>query len=282
MYPAGVPSLATRFIKTRSGVRVRVVESGSETGPPVLLLPGWGASIYLYRKNIAALVDAGLRAIAVDLQGQGLSDKPVDPAAYTLPRMTAHAMEIMDALAIDRARIVGQSMAGKIAAQLALERPERVERLALISAVGIGRIPGAALLALLPLRAMDHLPAAPARWVFWAVLRRAYGSVARPTARDVDEYYAAAGDPNFVRALFLLLREFDWRPIPLETIATLAMRLLIVAGSDDRVVTPDRVPRVAECVPGARSLVVAGAGHVPNEEAPDAVNRALVDFLAAP
>ncbi len=280
MYPAGHPGLTTRFIRTRSGIRVRVVECGAPGAPPVVLLSGWGASVYLYRKNLPALADAGLRAIAADLKGQGLSDKPADRAEYTGPRMTAHALEILDALELPRARLVGQSMAGKIAAQVALDAPERVERLALIAAVGVGKVPGSSLLALLPLKAIDLLPAAPARWVFRAVLRRAYGSLAQPTARDVDEYYAATSDPNFIRALFLLLREFDWRPFTMEELARLAMPVLIIAGTQDRVVTPDRAERVAATLPDGRSLVIPRAGHVPNEEAPETVNRALVEFLS--
>ena len=280
MYPAGVPGLSTRFIRTRSGIRVRVVECGAAGAPPVLLLSGWGASVYLYRKNLPALANAGLRGIAVDLKGQGLSDKPNDPDEYTFPRMTAHALEILDALELTRVRLVGQSMAGKIAAQIALEAPERVDRLALIAAVGVGAVPGASLLALLPLKAMNWLPSAPARWVFRAVLRRAYGSLAHPTARDVEEYYAATGDPNFVRVLFLLLREFDWRPFSLDALARIAMPVLIVAGTLDRVVTPDRAARVAAQLPDGRALVISLAGHVPNEEAPQTVNRALVEFFS--
>jgi len=280
MYPAGVAGVTSRFIRTRSGTGVRVVECGDPDAPPVVLLSGWGGCVYLYRKNLPALAAAGLRAIAVDLEGQGLSDKPADPAEYTSERMTAHALEILDALGLARVRLVGQSMAGKIAANVALAAPERVERLVLIGAVGIGRVPGSAMLAHLPLRTLDLLEPVTARWTFWVVLRRAYGSLARPTEHDVDEYYAPTVDPNFVRALFLLLREFDWRLLTPEELARLTMPVLVIAGTEDHVVTPDRVDRCVARMPDARALVIPQAGHVPNEEASETVNRALTDFLA--
>ena len=280
IYPAGIAGISSRFIRTQAGLRVRVIECGAEDAPPVVLLSGWGGSVYMYRKNLPALAEAGLRAIAVDLKGQGLSDKPADPAEYTGASMTAHAIEILDALALTRVRLVGQSMAGKISARVALEAPHRVERLVLIGAVGIGRVPLSATLSHLPDRALELALPFTSRWTFRAVLHRASGSLAEPTERDVEEYYAATRDPNFVRALFLLLKNFDWRLLTPEELAAFAMPVLVIAGTEDHLVTPDRVLRCVERMPDGRSLIVPKAGHVPNEEAPETVNRALVEFLA--
>lgn len=280
MYPAGVPGVSARFIRTRSGLGVRVVECGDAGAPPVVLLSGWGGNVYLYRKNLPALAAAGLRAIAVDLKGQGLSDKPADPREYTTERMTAHGLEILDALELPRTRLVGQSMAGKIAANMALAAPERVERLVLIGAVGIGRVPGSAMLAHLPLKSLDLLAPMTSRWTFRAVLHRAYGSLVAPTARDVEEYYAPTRDPGFVRALFLLLREFDWRLLTPDELGRLTMPVLVIAGSEDHVVTPDRAERCVARMADGRGLMIPKAGHIPNEEASETVNHALTEFLA--
>ena len=279
MYPAGVAGLSQRKITLASGLKVRVVEGGPEEGPPVVLLSGWGGCVYMYRKNLPALAEAGLRVIAVDLKGQGLSDKPEDPAEYTSEKMTAHALEILDALKLKRVRLVGQSMAGKIAADVALAAPERVERLVLIGAVGVGRVRGLTKFGLMPLRTLDLIEPITARWTFWAFLHRAYGKLAKPTAEDVEEYYAATADPAFIRALFLLLRGFDWALLTPDELARLTMPVLLVVGSEDKVVDPTRVDRVAARLKDARTLIVLGAGHVPNEEASEEVNRALVDFL---
>ena len=96
----------------------------------------------------------------------------------------------------------------------------------------------------------------------------------------MDEYYAPTVDPNFVRALFLLLKEFDWRLLTPEELARLTMPVLVIAGTEDHVVTPNRVDRCVARMPDARALVIPQAGHVPNEEASETVNRALTDFLA--
>jgi pimeloyl-ACP methyl ester carboxylesterase len=280
VFPAGVAGLSARFLTLRSGLRVRVVECGAADAPPVVLLSGWGGSVYLYRKNLAPLADAGLRAIAVDLKGQGLSDKPADPAEYTTASMTAHALEILDALGLARTRLVGQSMAGGIAARVALAAPERVERLVAIGAVGFGPVPLSVPLRPLPNGVLAFLSPVTPRWTFWVALRRAYGSLARPTARDVEEYYAPTSDPNFIKALFLLLHEFNWRLLTPEECARLRLPVLLIFGTEDHVVLPTHAERLAARLPDARLVMVPGAGHVTNEEAPDVVNRALVKFLA--
>jgi len=280
MYPAGIAGVSSRILTLRSGLHVRVVESGPASGPPVVLLSGWGGNAYLYRHNLPALAKAGHRAIAVDMKGQGLSDKPDDGDSYRTGAMTAHALDILDALGLARCGLVGQSMAGKIAANVALATPERVEKLCLIDAVGIGTVPGSVLLSYLPLRALDLVAPVTSRLTFWLVLKRAYGSIAHPTARDIEEYYAPTADPNFVRALFLLLREFDWRLLTKEELTRLTMPVLIIAGAEDHVVRPGRAERVAASLAHGTALVVPGAGHIPNEEAPEAVNAALVSFFA--
>ena len=262
-----------------SGLRVRVVESGAAGAPPVVLFSGWGGSVYTFRKNLPALAGAGFRAIAVDLKGHGLSDKPRDPAAYTAEAMTAHAIEILDALGLPQVRLVGQSMAGAIATRVALAAPDRVSALALIGAVGFGRAPTATIFGRLPLRAIDWIEPAASRWTFAAVLRHAYGSLDRPTAADVEQYYAPTSDPNHIRALFLLLREFDWRLFTPEECARLRVPMLIIFGAEDRMVSPRHAERLGERLRDARILMVPRAGHVVNEEAPDLVNQALVEFL---
>ena len=76
MFPAFAPHIAVRTVALRSGVRVRVAESGPSDGRPVVMLHGWGASLYMFRHALDRFPRAGIRAIAVDLRGYGLSDKP--------------------------------------------------------------------------------------------------------------------------------------------------------------------------------------------------------------
>lgn len=279
LYPAGVPGITVRWLSLPSGVRVRVAVAGPKEGPPVVMLAGWGGSLYMYRLNILPLAEAGYRVFAVDLKGQGLSDKPDDAAEYTLHSLTAHLLEVLDALGVRRAALVAQSMAGSLAVRLAIAYPHRVSRLALVSPVGFGRVP---LIGPLSRAAGAFAPIAPylaKRWTFKRAVRYAYGSRGRASARDVDEYWAPSSDPAFVRSLFYLLRQMPWGLLKEEDLRRIRCPVLLFFGTDDRVVLPRDCERLAAVVPDARVVMVPGGGHAALECAPDVVNPALAAFL---
>jgi pimeloyl-ACP methyl ester carboxylesterase len=280
LYPAGEPGIELRWHRLRSGLRVRAAHAGPEDGPPVLLMAGWGASLYMYRRNIPALATAGFRVAAVDLKGQGLSDKPRDGREYTLESLVAHVVEVLDAVGMTRAALVAQSMAGAVATRVAIERPHRVARLALVSPVGFGRVTMVRALSRLAGVFAPMAPYLATRRVFRHAVDFAWGSRgARATDRDVDEYWAPSADPMFVRSLFLLLRHMDWRTLDAATLARIRCPLLVIFGTDDRVVSPDDVERIVSRVPDARTLLIPGAGHAALECAPEIVNPALAAFL---
>lgn len=284
-YPAGFEGVTARFVKVRSGIRVRVVESWPECGKggsdSVVFLAGWGCSAYTFRKNIRPLAVRGMHVVAVELMGQGESDKPTEPEAYTLQSLTSHTLEILDALGLERVSLVGHSLGGLVAAHVALAASARVEKLALIDSVGYGRVKLVRLARSLPLSWGSFIPrVAGRRWVFALALRYAYGSLGMPTARDVDEYFAPARDPAFVRSLWSLLHEVDWKLLTPDELRALTMPLLVIFGGEDRLVSPRDAGRLAGEAPDARAVLIPGAGHASAEEAPDSVNAALVDFLA--
>ena len=280
IFPAGIAGITQRMVALPDGTRVHVLESGPADGEPVLLLSGWGGSAYLYRHNIAPLARTGLRVIAPELRGHGLSDKPVDAHVYGTPAMIAHAIAVMDSLGVHRAALVGQSMAGRIALGIALEQPARVSKLALISAVGTGPVHGSSLLAFIPSGAYHLVEPLVSRLVFRLVLDRAYGRAGRASRRDLEEYYAQTADPNYLRAVWSLLREFDWRALPDADFEKLRMPVLFMTGERDHVIGHERLEMLAKRMRDARVVIVPRAGHLVNEEAPEPSNRALVDFLA--
>src|SRR5260370_10325278 len=107
------------------GLRIRCLEEGG--GPPVLLLHGasLGSSADVWTGNLPGLAAYGLRVIACDQPGFGLSDNPTDPSvAYR----TRFVLAFMDALHLPKAHLVGHSQSGRIAVSLALEHGERVSR----------------------------------------------------------------------------------------------------------------------------------------------------------
>ncbi len=107
----------------------------------MILLPGWAASAFTFRYQLPALAAAGYRAVSVDLKGLGFSDKPTRRGQYTLDAMMQHVEEVVSVVAPRPAVIVGQSMAGALALELALSRPTAVTAVVLVSPVGIGVVP---------------------------------------------------------------------------------------------------------------------------------------------
>ncbi len=279
LYPAGVPGVTTKFITLATGVRVRVVETGPHDGRPVVLLHGWGASVFMYRDGIALLPGYGLRVIAVDLRGFGLSDRPFARGAYTLDAYVADVDALLDALSLPAASLAGQSMGGGLALHYALRRPERVQRLVLINPTGLVPAPYLAPLKLPPrslVRAFGRRLAP--RWLFRSVLRHlAYCDTARLTPRVVDEYWSPSQLTGYVNAAICTFKEFDWRPIPAESVARLAVPSVVILGTEDRLIR--NAHGSAEKLPGARVYEVSG-GHCVHEEQPEQVYAMIGVFLA--
>jgi pimeloyl-ACP methyl ester carboxylesterase len=281
--PTCAPDLATRYLSLRSRLSVRTVESGPSDGPPVLLLPGWASSVYEYRHTLPALAAAGYRVIAADLKGHGLSDKPALPTEYTLDAMREHVIEILDALELHRVHLVGHSLGGAIATEVALRGPDRVDKLALIAPVGYGRIRIATVARWLSPAAVEPLlPRLLSRTLVKLIVRHIlWGRHGGPTERDVDEYWAMARQDRFLTAMRLLVHNVEWSPCEDRRLLRLAVPLLVIFGSADRVVRPRALNSYVRDVPGARTVLIDGAGHLANEERPDRVNRALLEFLSA-
>lgn len=121
-----------------NGLGFEVADQG--TGTPVVLLHGFPDTSALWRHQVAALNGAGFRTIAPDMRGRGRSDRPADVAAYGLQNMVADVTGIMDVLGIQRAHVVGHDWGAAVAWLVAMLAPNRVDHLV---AVSVGA-PGAA------------------------------------------------------------------------------------------------------------------------------------------
>jgi pimeloyl-ACP methyl ester carboxylesterase len=278
-YPAFDARVAARFITLPSGLPVRAVEAGPADGPPVVLFPGWAASAFTYRHQLPALAGAGYRAVAVDLKGLGFSGKPGGKGEYRFDAMMRHVEEVVDTVAPGPAVVVGQSMAGALALELALSRRARLRAVVLVSPVGIGVVPFIRLARLLTPRLLD--PVAPylaRRGAVRAGLALAYGRPSRVSDETVEEFWAPAQDPAFARALRALVHDFDWSQVPEQRLAALDVPTLLIRATLDRLVRGP--PRRG--VPGlerAQLVVIDDAGHAVNEERPEPVNAAMLAFL---
>ncbi len=271
-YPAGT-AFSARFV-TVDGTRIRYVDAG--TGVPVVFLHGLGASLYTWRYTLQPIMHAGFRVIAFDNRGFGDSDKPL--TGYRNADYERLAIALLDSLHVQDAVLVGHSMGGAVAAEVAIRDPQRVRGLVLIGAAGLGaREPLLFKLARWPLLG-PLMVSFRGRGLTERLLRSTYADPAKVTPGDVDQYYAPVADPAYGTALRALLREFDFSALEgrLERIQTAT---LLIWGADDRWVPLGAGRRFATELQRTAFVIVPHAGHAVQEEAPAETNRLLIRFL---
>jgi pimeloyl-ACP methyl ester carboxylesterase len=246
-----------RTVPTRLG-ETFVVASGPADAPPMVLLHGSGGTSAMWLGDVTSYVD-GHRVYAVDIPGEPGMSAPARPPLGS----GAYADwlgDVLDALGIARVRLVGISLGGWLAADFATRRPERVERLALLSPSGIGRQKfGVALLTL-----------------FLLPLGR-YG-------RALSMRLVLGTTPHPVIAEFVVLIHKHFRArretVPVlsdEALATLRMPLLAVVGGRDALLdSAGTRRRLTRHAPGATVVLIPEAGHLLPSQA-DRVARFLTD-----
>lgn len=282
VFPAGWPGHVARRVALAGGTEhVRVVRctpaAPVPSRAPVLCLHGWGASAYAYHRILAPLARTGADAHAADLRGHGWSDKPLDVACYTPNAFAEWTVRLLDALAVDRAVLVGHSLGGAVALHTARRAPDRVAALVLLAPVGLGMVARIGQLRrVTPDGVARWLPRlAAARVVSAIALHSAYGRLGRPTHRDVDEYWAPSADPNFARAARLVVHADAWASFTPDVLADVSHPVEVVVGDRDNLLPIAPVARLVGAFPRAALDVVPEAGHVLAEEVPDRVLAAI-------
>lgn len=269
------------------GERVRVVHcpppaDASGDVPAVVCVHGWGCSAFSFNRVLRPIADAGCSAYAPDLRGHGWSDKPLAAAAYTPDALGAWLGQVLDALGLERAVLVGHSMGGAVVLRTALQLPARVAGLVLLAPVGFGVVPRIGLLRTLTPGVLEPLlPRLALRAVVGLGLRTGYGAIGAPSADDVDEYWAPTADPAFARAVRLVAHAFDWAPSDPRALARVACPVHVVLGARDNLISSPNVRAHVGRLAGVRIDEVPRAGHVLPEEVPDVVVRAVVDDARA-
>jgi pimeloyl-ACP methyl ester carboxylesterase len=245
---------------------------------PVVLIHGHSADLRLWEPQAPALLGAGWRVVRYDVRGHGRTSAPA--TGYDWEHYLADLRSLLDNLRVERAHLAGISMGGAIALQLALEEPGRVASLALLDSA----LPGFAYSPQFEddidrlrqaMRVEGPRAALERHWlthpIFEGVRRRPEAFAA--LRRMVLDYPAAD-----------YLDEAEYAPPERPAIERLhevrAPALVIVGEMDlpDFLIIADIL---AENLPRARKLVVPDAGHLPSLERPEAVNPALLSFLAA-
>jgi pimeloyl-ACP methyl ester carboxylesterase len=266
------------------GTPVNTISLGE--GPPLVFVHGLSGSWPNWLEQLPVLADRH-RVLAVDLPGFGHS--PMPAGQISISGYARILDGLLGQLGIDAAAVVGNSMGGFIAAELAIAYPQRVERLVLISAAGISthRDPRT-MRAVHPLRRAERIMAASSAWFASksdTVARRGrlrdatLGVVVRHPSRLpaalAAEQLRGAGKPGFVDALEAIVH-YDLS----ERFPEIACPTLIVWGENDMLISVHDADLFAELIPNSRKVVFEDTGHMAMLERPAAFNVLLADFLA--
>lgn len=279
--PQGDWRLRIRGIKTAAGT-LSTIEAGA--GAPVVLLHGLGATKASFLPTLEALAPS-YRVIAVDLPGFGDSHKPLFQA-YNAPFFARAVTALLDALELETAHVVGNSMGGRVALELGLSHPERVGRLVLLapSMSWLKPRPWAPYLRLIPTQ-LGILQPAPRPLVEMIVKQVIPGSDREWTAAGIDEfmrsYLTPLGRAAFYAAARNIYLEEPRGPDGLWTrLGSLEADALFVWGRHDSLVPIGFARHVRRELPAARHLEL-DCGHVPQLERPRQTHDAMARFLAS-
>jgi 2-hydroxy-6-oxonona-2,4-dienedioate hydrolase len=279
MYPSGVPRINVQYLPLADGTKVRVLETVPMQRDAVMLVHGWGGSVYSFSETIPAIAAAGFRAIAFDLPGHGLSDKPEDDATYATSALANTIIEVADRMGLRRFSLVGHSLGALLALELAMRGEKRIDRIILINPPGIGRsalIP--VMKALSPPFVEGFVSRVLTRGVVEFILRRAFGTRERPLPRDVDEYWAPAQFDGFIHACRACLHQVRWKRLSATKLRSVRLPVLIIIGGRDRIVPAD-AKRARELIPTAQTVLIPEGGHLVMQECATKTNVKMLLFL---
>jgi pimeloyl-ACP methyl ester carboxylesterase len=267
-------------------------------GTPVLFIHGLGSSSYIeWRFNLES-VAAKHRVYAPDLPGFGRSEKP--RARYGIAYFARFIERYMTSRGLRSAAVVGTSLGGRIALELALERPQLVRKLALINTLGLGmpKVQMAYGIVTIPRvgEAVMQMARDALRWAPPRLIRRVAARFSGATSdlertmddeylKDLREMYAADGYHDAylstVRSLLapraLLGRHYDLT----KRLNELKIPVQLIWGADDPLFPVAHAARAHALIERSRLAVIEGAGHTPQAERPEEFNRVLNRFLSA-
>jgi pimeloyl-ACP methyl ester carboxylesterase len=257
-------------------------------GPVLLLLHGIGCDLRTWDPVVSGFVDAGFRVVAPDFLGHGMSAKP--RADYSLGGFANGMRDLLTILGVERvAAVVGHSFGGGVAMQFAYQYPDRVERIVLVSAGGLGRsvhpilraltLPGAgvalALASAAPVLTMGRLAGAllprtglPGT-IDLAEMNTVHNSLAAPAARAAFLHVLRAAVDWRGQVVTMLDRCYLAAPMPVS----------VIWGNRDTIIPATHLASAAEAMPGARVELFEGAGHFPHRHDPERFVAYVTSFV---
>jgi len=260
------------------GLRTRYLRSGERGPPPLVLLHGVGGHAEAYARNLAAhgrLFDTW----SIDMIGHGWSDKPDHP--YEIAHYVDHLLRFMDAQGWERAHVSGESLGGWVAARLAADHPDRVERVVLNTAGGSRAEPAV----MARIKALSTRAAEDPSWDF--IEARVAWLMKDPADATPDLVacrQAIYSQPGFARAMAnaMVLQDMEVRTRNLilpQDYARIEAPTLVLWTSDDPTADVTEGRRIAEMIPGSTFVVMDDCGHWPQWEDTPTFDRLHLNFL---
>ncbi len=245
-------------------------------GPPLIFLAGLGLDLTVWNP-LAALLKDRFTCLLVDNRGSGKSDAPTGP--YTIEEMAADTIGLARSLHVDRFAVVGHSMGGLVALQLAADFPEAISGLLLLSTARGGR--------------SDALGSTPDAIAAMGRTRGPVEEIVRETLAVCvsEDFYSNRADDFETLVAERIERRATGRGIAGQRAACgrfdfgsrlneISCPCTVVHGSEDRVASPDKGEQLARGIRGARLVVLPGVGHIPQWEATERLAEIIGDFLA--
>ena len=275
----------TRFINrekasrtTRHGARPVVHWHRSGNGPPLLLLNGWTASGLAWPETFLRRLEESYDVIRIDNRGTGWSRSA--PSPFTIADLADDAREVLDASDIDRAAVLGISMGGMIAQELAIRHSQIVEKLVLVATRP--PTPAHTQMGRLVFRLTFGRPPRdrPLREFFvttWAQTTGDGFAAAHPEVFDelgdqiMQRITPRSGLINQMRAIL------SWHGP--QRLRRISAPTVIVHGDQDPLIAVDNGRGLARLMPAARYVELAGVGHLVAHEAGDILIRALSEKI---
>jgi pimeloyl-ACP methyl ester carboxylesterase len=261
---------------------------GPEDGELVVLLHGFPQTSASWRDQIAALAAAGYRALAPDQRGYSPRARPTELAAYAMPELVSDVIAFADALGAERFHLAGHDWGGAVAWQVAGRHPDRLHTLAAISTPH----PEALLRAYHGDLGGDQAERSGYMTFFRqpdsqdrmlendaAIFRLLFAGSGMPEGRE-QPYIEALGTPQALGAALNWYRAASVADA--EGLGPITTPTLYVWSTDDLALGREAAEATAQCVEGPyRFAVIEGVSHWVPEQAPDRLNRLLLDHISS-
>lgn len=263
------------------GIRLHFQEFGEQSAPAIILIHGYTASLYVWKTVAPMLADAGFRVIAIDMPGFGYSEKP-KWFDYSIPSQ-AHVIErFMDRLGIGRAVIIGSSYGGAVAATIALDYGERVEKLVLVDPVTNDHVKNHPILRIAAVPGFGEV-ITPFLVGSRAFMKMRMHRTLAPTNHDLITNERLRNIQRPINAAdghhAVLATSRNWHANRIERDAGLIHQpTLLIWGDQDRVIPIENGYKLYNSVLHSRLVVLKDCGHVPQEEKSEIFAELVTEF----